>query len=382
LKARCVVLALGLLSIDRFPDLGRNSAYYADPWSPVASFDRLGYDARIGIAGLGPSAVDWVLQLAAVDRRHAIVMASPSGRLPAVRPVSDIADRPGIYDGTMIRELAGENPFGSREVDLIIFGLLERFGVDRADLREYCGLFRGTPRGMLERTLALSGEPQPLFEALKLVDDLAPTIWRWSGMEGKSRIMTRWAKVHAALSYSIPPSNARELLSHLNNGRVQVRSGLTGAACVGGRIRLTFKKGKDAGPFDALINATGFEGPLRQANNLLVRSLLAAGLIVEGEFGGAVLDYETGEVRKASGRRVAGLYIAGGSLTRTAGYFVNSLLRTSEHGVAVGFSCARYLQRLGSLSDIDGSMERKADLIVRLPAHNSPEPSGGPSRGP
>lgn len=351
LHAQCVVLALGLLPVDRYPELQGQPGYHANPREPGTVLAEISDDQRVGVIGMGPGAIDWVLQLIDRDFRQPMLMVSPSGRLPAVRPLSLLEERFGIVDSIIVRSYATKERLGPDVIDFIIFAILERFGVTPGHLHTYCTLFRGGGREMLERTLAESDREQPLFEAVQAIDRLVPTVWRWASEAGRAHIMTKWARIHALLSYAIPPSNATALLSLLDSGRLETKGGLIGARRVNGRFLLDLSSPSgDARvePVDILINATGYEGRLGNVNNDLVQSMLASGLLCEAPYGGARMDYETGQVLDSNGRKIDGLFIAGGNLTRTAGYALNSIVRTSEHSISVGVSLARYLNmRIG-----------------------------------
>ncbi len=345
-EARAVVLALGLLSVDRYPELRGAPGYQAEPWAPGDLASRIGDNQRVAIIGMGPTAIDWALQLGERDLHHPVLMASPSGRAPAIRPVSSLADSTGLIDSTLLADYGSKRPFSPDLVDFIIYGILDRFGITREQLRAYCSLSVGTPREMLERTLAASHRPQALFEALKVLDRLAPALWRWSSEPGRAHIMRKWSKIHAQLSYAIPATNGAALLAQFDSGGLIARGGLVGVRRAGHRFELDFKGDSVPVPADILINATGFEGRLAEANNVLVRALLEDGLLHEARYGGAMVDYATGRVLDPKGRRVDGLFVAGGSLMRSAAYVVNSLLGTSEHAIKVGAACARHLQAL------------------------------------
>jgi uncharacterized NAD(P)/FAD-binding protein YdhS len=349
-EAGCVILGLGLLPIDRYPHLGGTPNYIGDPWAPGDVFAAIREDQRVAIAGMGPSGIDCALSLGERDMKYPVLMASSSGRLPAVRPRSVPAGGVGLIDGTLLREYGSKAPFTAAAVDFIIYGILERFGVTLDQLRACCALSQGSPREMLERTLESSDRPQPVFDALKAIDRLAPVIWQWSGKDGRARIKDKWAKVHAQLSYAIPPSHAASLLAQLNAGHLEVRGGLKGVVRAGTGFELQFTGAAAPRRVDVVINATGFEGPLDQVDNPLVRNLLADGLLTAAPWGGALIEFDTGEALDGDGRRVDGLFVAGGSLTRSAAYVVNSLLGTTEQAIRAGVACARRLHARSALA--------------------------------
>lgn len=364
-EAGCVVLGLGLLSVDRFPDLAGIPGYHADPWAKSDLLETIGDGHRVAIAGLGPTAIDWALQLAERNLRHPVIAASPSGRLPAVRPSSSLVETAGLVDSTRLKEIGSRRPFSPDMVDLIVYAVLDRFHVTLDQLRGYCALSQGSPREILERTLAVCDEPQPVFEALKALDRLAPVIWQWSSEPGRARIMEKWARTHAQLSYAIPPSNGRALLAEINAGRLAIRGGLKSVRpSSGGRLELEFASARRSVTVDVLINATGFDGRLGEVNSPLVRALVEERLLHPARYGGAIVEYETGQALDAAGRRIDGLFVAGGSLTRSAAYVVNSLLGTSEQAIRVGMACARYLHaRSGRAECAAAEGERWAFVI-------------------
>jgi uncharacterized NAD(P)/FAD-binding protein YdhS len=372
LKARCVVLALGLLAVDNHTGLAGHPGYHADSWNRYDLLESIEPGSRVAILGCGPTAIDWALRLGRLNLRHPVHMVSRSGRLPAVRPAVAAPIKDSHYSRIKLRARAAKwGPMSPRAVDDVITGVMAEAGAKPADLVHLDALARPGRRLLMEATLRMSEKVQPFFEGLKLLDDLSTTIWRCSSPEARDHIMSRWAKRQATYSFAIPPPNARAILAGVGAGRIVTMGGLTEASANAGGfcLRLQGKSGNlTEVEADIVINATGFEGSLDQCTNPFVRSLVKDGLLQMAGYGGAELLYETGEVLGPNGLPIPGLFAAGGSICRSSAYLVNSIVDTSEHGVLVGMECARYLFREAQQGEDASAIESKAGSTKRQPA--------------
>lgn len=347
-RARCVVLALGMVAIDRHPEFASLSHYHADGWAPGDFVARVEQDSRVAILGAGPTAIDWVLRLLPIDLRRPITLFSRSGRLPAVRPAVRGAATASAFDREYLRRKSASAPFTGREVELIMRGIMAEAGATPAELEMHKALARAGGSTLFETTLGMSGQVQPFFEGLKRIDEIMTPLWRRCSDEARNLILSKWAPLHATLSFAIPPVTARLLQAALNTGLVKVYGGLRDVKFAEGRFHF-FSAADELGTRadlegDMLINATGFDGDLENCTNPFVRQVLADGMVAKGRFGGIAMDYDTGQVLSSDGTAMKGLYAAGGTFSRTAAYSINSLLDTTLHATLVGMACARYLQ--------------------------------------
>jgi uncharacterized NAD(P)/FAD-binding protein YdhS len=362
LSANCIALALGLLARDRYPDLTDVPGYFAESWNWDAVRENVDGGDRVAILGLGPTAIDWMLRLSGLNLRHPIVASSPSGELPGVRPRVEPNSDYHAINPDWIRRLGKCQKFTPREIHVLIWGVLGQAGVTGDELDALGQTTTSYKWERFQRSLRKSGDEQPLFNALKMLDELMPIIWQYADYEGRIAIRDSFAPRHRRLSFAIPPATALALTDLVRLGRVHLYGGLSEPITHDGKRFCVPIDNAEPVYADILINATGSEGPISQIKNDLVHDLLKSDLIVaDAEFGGVLMNPHTGHALTRTGQEIPGIFIAGGSLSRGARFMTNTLIGTSELGLAVGRNMARYVLNLEA-----NSSDREP--VLRLPA--------------
>lgn len=313
--AHSVVLALGHFSAGHYKHLRQHEGFIATPWrwellESIESTD------RIGILGLGPSAVDTLLVLQN-DRESAVVGFSPSGQMQYPRP------RPAFVDLVIVSEvfLRGISAqMGGLTVDCLIGVLAAEFsmhGADWSDLELALSNSTQPPEASLRQGIARSNETSLWFGLLIAVEKFAPTIWNLLRDEERVRFKALYRSI-SKVAYGMAPPLALQVLDALDHKRFETAGGLSQVSWKDETSEfevVCIVDGQEVvRTFDVLIDCTGFGALLDDCPWEFIASMRADGLLFDNPRGGAVADFETGQLMDDSGRPTSEIYCLVGSL--------------------------------------------------------------------
>ncbi|WP_198659266.1 FAD/NAD(P)-binding protein [Nocardiopsis sp. FIRDI 009] len=253
------VLVCAGLSTPRPPDLVRphlgHEALSESPY-PVARLRGLPADARVLVLGTGLSAIDAALVLCSGGRR--VTMASPSGRLPAVRTRLTRPER--------------------SRLDLSCLGTPGVAPTDRdpAVLRSLVSALAKVAPGLpLRHQVAAGGDPVARLREETELAERGLTAWQdlvsevidqvnehtvdWPPHE-RSALLARYREAVFRYVSAIPLANARALVGHCDDGLLSVADGSpTRLDRAGDRWRVRWRSGAE--DFDHVVCATGLREP-------------------------------------------------------------------------------------------------------------------------
>jgi uncharacterized NAD(P)/FAD-binding protein YdhS len=266
IRAGAVVLALGLPMAT--PAWGQPDAC-GDPWSP-ATWDAIGRDDRVLVAGTGLTALDVLASLEARGHRGSVHFVSRSGRFPL--PHAAVATTPAAPVHVRPEELA----MGPRQA------------------------LRAIRR--LVRARRAAGLPwQPVLDAVR--PHAAGTWQRWSARD-RNRFLRRLRPFWEVHRHRAPQAVLDRLAAGVASGRITCSRGeVVAVDRRGGGLSVTLRtpaRTHARADADHLINCIGPSLRVSDSREPLLRSLLdagqattdAAGLGVCADGGGRLVDAE------------------------------------------------------------------------------------------
>ncbi|QCO66863.1 pyridine nucleotide-disulfide oxidoreductase [Luteimonas yindakuii] len=278
IDARVVVLAIGNLAaplpLAGADTLGAGPVVEAWDYEAVTAIDG---DADVCIVGAGLSMVDAVMTLHANGHRGRIIALSRNGLLPLAHTVATPA--PGDWTALL--------PLGVR-----------------ARLRVL--------RGWVAAEVAAGRPWQGVLDALRPHVQALWTAWPEIEQRRFLRHAVRQWDIHR---HRIAPEVAAVIEALAMEGRFVLHAGRAHALEVGPRLRLRYRRRKDAAEAvidaDVLVNATGMEKRITRARSPLLQGLLADGLARPGPHGIGIDTADDGALRDRDGRPVPGLWTLG-----------------------------------------------------------------------
>ncbi len=296
--AEYVYLALGHLEPVRTEAYEHAPGYYHNAYPIRRLVDEIPKDATVGVLGARLTAIDVALGLAGGGHTGGIHCVSRRGLLPAVR-----ADR-GKYTfqqlerEDLVKRLAGgKRKLRLTEVATMLGREIEVAAGQRVELGD---VVKGDlpPIAYYEQEIALAkGRARPWQAVLYATNRNIDLLWHHLHEDDKQLLMSEWLNEWLTYRASIPRENAERILKLMKSGQLTVQGGARGV--VWNQESGTFGIRLADGPpvdVDYLVSAAGSANRIEEADSVLVRNLLAKGLIVPHRYGGIDCVFETGQV--------------------------------------------------------------------------------------
>jgi uncharacterized NAD(P)/FAD-binding protein YdhS len=350
-----IALAIGNVAKRILPEHIGNDRYIENPWNWAAhpeSFE----GKTVGIIGLGPTAVDNIL-LAGQKRATKIIAFSPSGLLQYPRPLNVEYQTHFLRRDYIERFLAmsledGEDrQLSYGELDSFI---IQEFSHSRSLLglqEDPCTSFKeakkASPgneqqREMLYRGIGTATSVEGWYSVLKGIDEHTPAIWNSLSPEAKKQYLRKRASEHNRMSYGMAYQQAKRLAQLLDDHQLTLEVGSAEKGTI------TLKSTEEDKGFvlklagkeysvDFIMNCSGIGSSQSDFNSPLIDSLVTKGWLVEDkEFGGFLIDFETGQLVAHHSGFVGSIYAITGSLTRGAHLLTNCLSQVLWSGKRTG----------------------------------------------
>lgn len=312
--------------------------FVADPYPVSAGLGDVGEREHVAIIGSGLTAVDIILYFAEHGHQGPITLLSRKGVLPAVR------QRPmEIHLNHLAKDRVRALARRRREMPMEEFGALVRAeladaGADLDALHaEIAGIEDEPPVERLRRHFAAVNSPDPGLRILqRAVPEIGPDVWPLLPERDRAQVLRSHYRTIMSLCCPMPPGSAARLLTLIEAGQLEIRSGLQKIAVrSGGGFEVATSDG-EVFAVDTVVNAVNAaEDRIPAAAVPLVNSLVGGGAAARHPHGGLRLE-------RATSRLIAGgtpdprLYglgtIGAGSLFFTFG--IPSLVDRSEDIVA------------------------------------------------
>ncbi len=298
--------------------------FVAEPYPLAHTVANLDPGADVGVIGSGLTGVDTVLSLAARGHRGRIQLLSRSGVLPAVRQRL-LPHTMRYFTAERFRSAARHGEIiGLADLISIMGAELDSAGGDRAALAiEVAAVDREDPVQRLRRQVAQVAAVDPGLRILQRAVPVAgPDIWPLLPATEQEDVLHHRYRTVMSLCCPMPPSSARRLLELIEDGQLELVSGLRRVApCDGGGFSVQTRDGELRA--DVIINAVS--PPLHRLDpgtEPLIASLVEAGVTRRHPLGGVHVARATSGLvaeAKVSTRFYALGALASGSLFFTFG---------------------------------------------------------------
>jgi uncharacterized NAD(P)/FAD-binding protein YdhS len=333
-----IVLALGHISPTSYPDLFESKGYIRNPWAREDEIKEIAKDARVAIVGLGPTAVDTIIKLR--DNGIPAVRAySRTGAMQFPRPI------PGKFSARLLTEenlLAVHQTIGPLRLEFLRGMVASEFLMQEVDwkpLLEAVAVSKNPPLDALRYGYANCNKVADWFGLAATLTDVIPIAWHI--LDERDREDFR--KLHSELSnvlYGMAPSHALRILKELEDRTLIIQGGLESVrhSNAEGQFTIKCKDGdiKIEDKLDYVIECTGFGRDLKLSSTRLISSLLGKQYIRPHRFGGAAVDFYSGQVERSGGGRALRIYCLTGSLNIGCRFVTNGLgeVASSAHRTA------------------------------------------------
>lgn len=334
--AHIVILALGSMPPTTYGELANLPGYIANPWEPSA-LDSIYTDLgeRVAILGLGPTAVDTIISLRkkGVTDIHAF---SRTGMMQYPRPTyqsrsalvltpEQINDRAALHGGLTVRD--------------ILSMLADEFRAGKVDctpLRKMLANAKLPPEQAIPLGLAECDVPNDAYAVFKLIDPVTPLIWHHlSPEERKTYLRSGVRHDHTNVGYGASTRQSRRILDYLHEGTLRVYSDVHDVKPLDGRIWISGKR-QDMNwsfPYKYVVNCTGVGSDLAKVRYPLIGDMITQGMIVLHEFGGARVEFDSGQLLDRNGNAVGSIFSLIGSMTYGTHLLTHCLGETGKSAV-------------------------------------------------
>jgi len=331
--ADIVVLATGHFPSQNFPDLIDCDGFIESAWD-WERLQSIPVGKRVGLLGMGPTAVDAALVLS--EHGHKEVHAlSRTGLMQYPRPRHSSATL-SVISEDLLRSLA--DAFGGLTVDMLI-------ALAAAEFNKYPGSWgriqqafidsSKPPVQSLRRGYARSDDIEDWFSVLIALERLVPLVWSLLRESHRKKFAKLFRSV-SNLAYGMAPPQALRVLEMLDEGRLTTRGGLRNVrfdetnSCFLAEFATVKKSKLDVERFDVVIDCSGLGRDLSRAPWLFVEPMIQNGLLYPAEYGGAHVDFRSGQVTDKAGRAIAEIYCLAGSLTIGSHFVTNGLSKVAR----------------------------------------------------
>lgn len=268
--------------------------FVPDPYPIVDRLTGFGPDEHVAVIGSGLTAVDIILSLTAQGHRGRISLLSRSGALPGVR------QRPIEFE---LRHFTPERmaALGRRQVQLSTAELAEvmraEFEDAGADLTavtaEIAGLGTEDPAQRLRRQFEQVDSAELGLRILqRAVPETGPDVWPLLDPAEQAEVLRTHYRTVMSLCCPMPPDSAATLLNLLDQGQLELCSGVLGIEADGHEFLVETAERKFT--VDRVVNAVNAsEGKIPVGALPLVTSLTQAGAASRHPNGGLHVERAT-----------------------------------------------------------------------------------------
>lgn len=333
-----VVLALGHIPSTAYSSLFNSPNYVRNPWTGIKSVKALTKKGSIAVLGLGPTAVDTIIKLR--DEGAADLRAySRTGSMQYPRPIPRPFD-PKVVTQSNIARIGAD--MGGLRLRVLMGMVVSEFIIQEVDWRPFVKAVENStehPATSLSKGYAECRQHSDWFGLAASLTSSIPIAWRYLVDEDRDAFRQFHRRISNVL-YGMAPSHALRMLTELEDKKLVVVGGLVDVNFDERKKRFLISYDEKAGvqtdEVDVVIDCTGFGTDLTRSETPLISNLLARKVLRPHAFGGAEVDFETGQVGEVAGRSME-IYCLAGSLnigtrfvTNGLGHVASSAQRTAK----------------------------------------------------
>ncbi|MGB8839910.1 MAG: FAD/NAD(P)-binding protein [Aliidongia sp.] len=328
LQADYIVMALGHIAPTTYCKLLDCENYIGNPWVQITDERVMPVDAEIAVIGLGPTAVDTIIKLRDCGIKN-VKAYSRSGTMQYPRPIpSKYSLKIATEDNIM--KLARE--MGHLRIDTLIGLVTAEFLIQEVDWMPFLDAVKASrmpPLEALRHGYAVSNKGADWFGLISALIDCIPISWHLLEDSERGKMLKILNELSNVL-YGMAPSNALRILQELEDKTLKVFDNLIEIEHDKNSNQFSLiRKTVDGNISDAadyVINCTGFGTDITQAESPLVKNLVAREILKPHEFGGAIVDFLTGQITRSDSDKVHQIYCLSGTLNIGTRLITNGLV--------------------------------------------------------
>jgi uncharacterized NAD(P)/FAD-binding protein YdhS len=233
--------------------------------------------------------------------------------------------------------------FGSLRFETLLGMLASEFmsqGVELAPFLAAVKMSRNSPLESLRHGYVNCNKASDWFGLIASVTECIPIAWRLLDDRDRPRFLRMKSDVSNVL-YGIAPSHALRMLTELEHNTLEVFGNLSTISYDEKTQKFRVLRGTTENTtedlFDTIVDCTGFGTNIENSETILLKNLLKREFLKPHHFGGAVVDFYSGQVAELASGRALNIYCLSGTLnigTRLAtnglGEVAGSALRTAQ----------------------------------------------------
>lgn len=202
--------------------------FTADPYPVSQNLRTIGATERVAVIGSGLTAVDIVVSLAAQGHQGPISLVSRRGVLPGVRQRAADFELRYLTQERMRALARSRREVSVEEFTRVVRQELLEAGVDLEALyAEIVGMGGESPVSRLRRQFAaVTSSDLGLRILQRAVPEVGPDVWPVLGEQDRARLLRSHYRTVMSLCCPMPPGSAAVLLGLVDEGRLEIRSGL------------------------------------------------------------------------------------------------------------------------------------------------------------
>ncbi|MFI1246463.1 FAD/NAD(P)-binding protein [Streptomyces anulatus] len=257
--------------------LAGSPGFTADPYPVSQNLRTIGAAERVAVIGSGLTAVDIVLALTAQGHRGPISLVSRRGVLPGVRQREADFELRHLTQERMRALARSRREISVQEFTAIVHRELREAGVDLAALRsEVVATDEESPVGRLRRQFAaVTASDLGLRILQRAVPEIGPDVWPVLREQDRAEVLRSHYRTIMSLCCPMPPGSAAVLLALVDEGRLDIRSGLDSVSPRSGGGFAVGLRDSTVLRVDRVINAVNAsEGRIPRGAAPLVNSLI------------------------------------------------------------------------------------------------------------
>ncbi|MGO1632281.1 MAG: FAD/NAD(P)-binding protein, partial [Staphylococcus equorum] len=292
-----VFLTIGTMSYHDPYHLKGKKGYIHTPYPTYNTLDDVNETDRIAIIGTGLASLDVIRYVTAHHPKLPITLTSRKGQLPSVR-----GEMPDIEFKYLTPEnfnaIKNEN-FGNVPLEQALSLFLKDCAYYNVAIEKLVHRRQNDPVKDLTYDLEHETELGTFQSILELVKENLNWIWNSFSREDQQQFLKDYQSILKDNSNPMPPRTAKLIIDHIENGTIEIKSGLENVQYEASQFYFKYKNETEAlHKFDVVINATGSKTQLSDldSDDQLILNLENRQVIQAHPLGGIQIIAETNQV--------------------------------------------------------------------------------------
>lgn len=328
-----VFLCIGTLTYHDPYKLKGTPGYIQTPYPTYNTLDHVKDSDRISIIGTGLASLDVIRYVTAHHPNLPITVTSRKGHLPSVRGEMPELEFKYVTPDNF-NQIKQQN-FGNVPLDDAICLFLKDCATLEIPVETLVHRRQGDALADLTYDLEHSEILGKFQSILELAKENLNWIWNSFSREDQKRFLSDYQWILKENSNPMPPQTARLIIEHIENGLIEIKSGLESVEHMDSEFQFQFKDGTSQ-QCDIVINATGSKTQLADldSDDQLVLNLENRQVVQAHPLGGIQIVAETNQVISPRYGTLQNMY-ALGQLTNGINQSRNGVMMIVKQAVGV-----------------------------------------------